>query len=174
MAKSIRFVIDACVARASGPPGSTQPTSSRCRDFLVAVRSNSHRMVMSDSIKTEWDKHQSNFARGWRVSMVARKGIEFLKVEENVPLRSKIQVRSANAEIAAIIIKDLHLVEAAIATDQRIVSIEKRVFDHLRTIGRPIKDLLRLAYANPSDPTHDTVRWVEESAPIRSPYKLLS
>src|SRR5438105_13114500 len=64
------LVVDASVARAAGSLESTHPTGVLCRDFLVAVRGVCHRIAWTDAIKLEWDKHDSRFARQWRLSML--------------------------------------------------------------------------------------------------------
>jgi hypothetical protein len=64
------LVVDASVARAAGSLESKHPTGILCRDFLMGVRSVCHRIVWTEAIKVEWDKHDSVFARQWRVSML--------------------------------------------------------------------------------------------------------
>jgi hypothetical protein len=45
------LVIDASIARSCGAPNATFPTSKNCRDFLNAVLTICHRMVLTDDIK---------------------------------------------------------------------------------------------------------------------------
>ena len=55
------------------------PRPSNCCEFLQAVLDVCHRMVLTAPIREEWNKHQSRFARTWRVSMMARKKIEVVR-----------------------------------------------------------------------------------------------
>jgi hypothetical protein len=61
------LVTDASVAQAAGSLESKDPPGSLCRDFLVAVRGVCHRIAWTKAISGEWDKHESAFARLWRV-----------------------------------------------------------------------------------------------------------
>jgi hypothetical protein len=173
MAKSKRLVIDACVARASGPPGSTHHTSSNCRKFLEGVRRICHRMILTQAIADEWNKHQSRFARSWRVSMHARKKIEFIDITEDKNLRDRITKLVNDDFVLKIILKDMHLVEAAIYTDRCIVSLETSSFGHLRLIASEIKEIAQLALVNPDEAVQDPIGWLEAGAPISGAYKLL-
>jgi hypothetical protein len=76
--RSRLLVVDASIARAAGDV-STHPTSRRCCDFLLAVREICHQIVMIAPIQHEWDKHQSRFARTWRLSMLAKKKLKILE-----------------------------------------------------------------------------------------------
>jgi len=62
------LVIDASIAHAAGVT-SKHPTDQKCCEFLQAVLDVCHRMVLTAPIREEWNKHQSGFARMWRVSM---------------------------------------------------------------------------------------------------------
>lgn len=173
MAKSHRLVIDACVARASGPPGSAHPTSSNCREFLEGVRRICHRMIFTDEIMHEWNKHQSGFARRWRVSMHARKKIEFIHAQRDEHLRKRIVNETRDEAISKIILKDTHLLEAAITTDRRIVSLETNSFGHLRSIAGEIKEIAQLTLVNPDDSAQEPIAWLEDGAPISDLHRIL-
>ena len=52
---SRRLVIDASVVHAAGPEGATFPTSKNCRDFLKAVLTICHNVVMTPEIGKEFE-----------------------------------------------------------------------------------------------------------------------
>ena len=83
------LVIDASIARAAGDL-SKHPTSRNCCEFLQAVLDLCHRMVLTPPIREEWNKHRSRFASKWRVSMMARKKIEFCEVAAHHSLEKRI------------------------------------------------------------------------------------
>ena len=87
---SRKLVIDASVARASGGPEASMPSSKRCRDFMLKAREVCHRIVMSPDLRAEWKRHQSNFARAWLVSMVSRRKFLFAGNCENAQLRQTL------------------------------------------------------------------------------------
>jgi hypothetical protein len=114
---SRRLVIDASVGAAAGQ--TNFPTSRRSREFLTEVLKISHRAVMTQELAQEWDDHQTRFSRLWRVEMRSRRKVVDLEHVENEQVRS--QVRSTKA-----VLKDLHLIEAALATDNTVISLDDR------------------------------------------------
>src|SRR5215471_15279536 len=89
--RSKRLVIDASVARAAGGEDADSPTAKYCRDFLKAVLSICHHVVMTPEISEEWKQHQSRFTSQWRVSMEARKKVERIESALNRRFREKIE-----------------------------------------------------------------------------------
>ena len=79
---------------------------------------------MTPAIRDEWDKHQSNFARKWRRSMMARKKLDLVNLEELEGLRQKIDLIDIPQASRTAMLKDCHLIEAAIATERRIISLD--------------------------------------------------
>ena len=173
MAKSRRLVIDADVLKASGDINAIKPRAARCRDFLTAVRSLGHQVVASNEIIREWKNHPSRFASKWRVQMHGRKGIVFPLIHENPSLRARISKHAPEESITLIILKDVHLIDAALATDNRIVSMDKRAFNHLRKLASHLPEIHQLALVNPEVPDPDPVQWLKDGAPLSEQYKLL-
>ncbi len=121
--QSSRLVIDASIARASGGADAVHPTAATVRDFLQQVLIICHRAVMTPAIRGEWDRHESSFARKWRRSMVAKRKLIILDLPERCDLRTAVDQGSASRNEKSAMIKDLLLVEAAIATDERIIAL---------------------------------------------------
>jgi hypothetical protein len=69
---SRRLVIDASIAARAGDRKKLHPAGQACRDFLEAVLTICHRMVLTSAIGKEWSDHQRSFATKWRVRMYAR------------------------------------------------------------------------------------------------------
>ena len=120
---SKRLVIDASVASAAG--ATMHPTSRRCREFLSEVLKISHRAVMTPDLTREWDRHQSLFALRWRAQMRSLGKIVDIAGVESGELRRQVVLTLA-------VRKDLHLVEAALATDKTVVSLDDRAAVELR------------------------------------------
>ena len=114
---SRRLVLDASLASAAGQ--TLHPNSFRSREFLSEVLKISHQVVMTVALAQEWDRHQSLFAFRWRAEMRSRAKIVDLADIENEEVRRQVAVSKA-------IQKDLHLVEAALATDKIVVSLDDR------------------------------------------------
>ena len=113
------LVIDASVVRAAGE--TIHPVSSACREYLLAIRRICHRVGMTEKIREEWDRHMSRFTRKWRRSMAARRKPDVRLTPANIHLN--ISEFSAHAQ--ATIEKDRHLLEAASAADNVIVTLDE-------------------------------------------------
>jgi hypothetical protein len=114
---SRRLVVDASVASAAGQ--TRHPTSFRSREFLGEVLKISHRMVMTATIADEWDRHQSLYATRWRAEMRARNKVIDSSDVQNEEVRRQVRLSKT-------VQKDLHLIEAALATDQIVISLDDR------------------------------------------------
>jgi hypothetical protein len=156
---SKRLVIDASIVRSAGGKEAASPTSVHCRDFLQAILEISHQIVMTPYIKAEWDKHKSRFATIWLRQMVAKKKFKFLNILVNNELWKKIEYLAASDKEREEMIKDLRLIEAAIATDKIVISLDgntARKFFHRAAVQ--IAELKDIAWVNPDK--------IEEEKPI--------
>ena len=165
------LVIDASIARAAGEV-SMHPTSRDCREFLQTVLKVCHRMAMTEDIQAEWNKHQSRFARAWRTSMVARKKIEFVEVAPHLSLERRIERAVVDTYLAAIVDKDRRLIEAAMVTEQRVISLDDHVRRHLQDHIAKLPEAHSICWVNPCIPDEQAVAWLEAGAPVERPRML--
>jgi hypothetical protein len=162
--RSVVLIIDASIAMAAGET-SMHPTSRHCREFLHAVLQVCHRMALTTPIQEEWSRHQSGFARRWRVSMMARKKIEIVEISPHRSLKKRIAGVAPSAAVASVLEKDRPLIEAALATDQRIASLDDRVRKHLKERALSLNELASICWVNPEKTTEGAVAWLERGAP---------
>lgn len=92
--KTCCLVIDASIAQAAGTLASSAPIGIRCSEFLNAVRGVCHRMAWSESIKAEWDEHQSPSAAQWLVTMMNLKKLRPVRDAPLEELRQAIEEHS--------------------------------------------------------------------------------
>ena len=171
---SKQLVIDADVARASGSETATHPRAEHCRDFLNAVLSLSHRMVMTEQINNEWKNHQSRFARRWRVSMDARKKIERIDPPENAELQAKVTTTTNNENEIEALQKDFHLLQAALLTDQTIISLDETVRQLFKQASQQIGEIQHIIWVNPDRTAEEQpIAWLQNGAPPE-PHRQLS
>ncbi|RDE51673.1 MAG: hypothetical protein DVS81_04635 [Candidatus Accumulibacter meliphilus] len=147
--RTSRLVIDASIARASGGIEAVHPTATAVRDFLQKVLIMCHRAVMTPAIRLEWEKHESAFARKWRRSMVARKKVIVIATQEMSEVRAAIKDGPASQNDKSAMIKDLLLVEAAIATDERVIALDDKVQTLFIVESKRIAALRRIVWINP-------------------------
>ena len=160
MAKGRRryLVIDASIAGAAG--NRDADPSRPCTAALNAVLHTLHRLAMSGPLLEEWKRHQTRFARGWLLSMYARRLVDELDIGDDEPLRGRIEHAAPNANIAAILLKDAHLIELALASDERILSLDETARRHYHQAAQEIRELRRLCWVNPAVPDEQAVEWL--------------
>jgi hypothetical protein len=169
---SAELVIDACVARASGKENATSPTSKNCRDFLLAVLGNGHRLVMTPEITAEWKTHESSFARNWRKTMVAKKKLTAVRVGQNGQIRSRIAACCSNKRVVSALLKDMLLIEAAWATGDSVTSIDEEARLHFNNTAWTVTELRSIAWVNPDREDEAPITWLGNGAPL-DPHRLL-
>lgn len=167
---SKRLVIDASVARSAGGEDATYPTSVHCRDFLIAVLDICHKVVMTPDIREEWNKHESDFARTWRRQMVAKRKFEFLDIPVNDELWDKIDQMAGSNKHRAEMFKDLRLIEAAIATDKTVISLDdKTARKFFSGAAVHLDELKDLVWVNPDKIEEEKpIEWLEKGAKAES------
>ena len=169
--KSKSLVIDASVAHASGGESATHPEATHTRDFLQAVLKICHKAVMPPAVREEWNAHQSRFARSWRTRMVARGKLLLYDVDERPDIRLKIKQASVTSKQKDAMQKDCHLLESAIATDHRIVSLDNVARDLFKS-ELDVQDVNNVMWVNPIVDAEQVLAWLAEGAPERPEYKL--
>ena len=162
---SRKIVVDASVARASGGKDATYPLPKNCRDFLKTILVVCHHAVMSPDIATEWKKHESNWARTWRASMVARKKMHIVHPPNDLNLREQLLKSSTNEKQGEAMIKDCQLIEAAIATDHRIASLDETARSLFAVASHTTLQLMNITWINPGDMSEDPIEWLKQGAP---------
>ena len=162
---SKRLVIDTDVAQSSGGEDATDTRAINCRDFLTQVRSLNYRVVMTKEISDEWKRHRSGFALEWRVSMNARRRIERIDPPEDENLRAKISSTARSEKQIEVIEKDFHLLQAAIATDHTIISLDEIVRGLFAHASQRVGEIRNIIWVNPDRSAEEPITWLQNGAP---------
>jgi hypothetical protein len=140
------LVIDGSIARSAGE--TTHPISRSCREAMVNILSICHKMAMTDDILVEWKKHESNFARKWRRTMVAKKKV--IKIDEfELQCRKKSVSELKIAEQRALE-KDMHLLKGACAADGIIITRDEEIIRIWEKCGKNYKTPMQIKWINPA------------------------
>ena len=161
---SRRLVIDASVAARAGDRRRLHPEGKRSRDFLAQVLVICHRMVLTSQIGDEWREHQQSFARKWRKWMYARKKVDCIDVEHDETLRRRIERVGATDKEREEMLKDCLLIEAALATDRRVASLDEKARNMLGRASEHVAELKRIVWVNPNRPEEHPITWLEKGA----------
>ena len=170
-----RLVIDTDVVKASGGETATHPTSKNCRDFLMTVRTLNYRVVMSVEIRKEWNEHASNFAIRWWGAMERRKKVcDIDNPPRDKNLRTKISSTARSKKQIEAMEKDFHLLNAALATDQTIISREKRIRKLFARASKQVGEIQGIIWVNPDRTAEEQpIEWLKNGAPSEE-YRQLS
>lgn len=175
-----RLIVDASIARAAGRERTAElplldtivTTPKNCRDLLNAVLRLGFRMTMTPEIVREWDDHQGSFALGWRVAMRTAGKIEIRPSCRSGELREAItgmagqqigKVR-VTEDVCRIMLKDCHLLEAALETDKIILALDEKARNPMRTTAQVIEAIRQIVWVNPDKPEEQAIAWLEAGA----------
>lgn len=177
------IVVDVSVARAAGTSGKPEPQA--CRQALLAIRNFDHKVSMSKSVENEWMKKEpdkngnlrayaSLFAISWLVEMRSHNRIEPIVLEENSELRqqclNELQNNPRTSSSSGPVAKDFHLVETALKSDKRVLSIDKNMFNHLHHLQDIANNVCSVMWVNPiENPAED---WLKSDAPDNPDYHI--
>ena len=161
---SKRLVIDTDVAQASGDEDATAPRAINCRDFLKAVRSQNHRIVMTREINSEWKNHQSRFALEWRVSMDARRRVDRIDTPAYEELRDKVAGTTTDADEIENMEKDFHLLQAALAADQTVISLDETIRRLFGRASQQVGEIRGIIWVNPDKAEEQPIAWLQNGA----------
>ncbi len=166
------IVIDADIMRSAGT--SQHPHSSNARKLLDAVWDAGHRMVQCAPLKQEHDRHQGRYASLWRTKMISKKRWVHWKHEENTDLR-RILVEAFPAGSQARdreVLKDAHLLEAAAATDKRIVSKDATARNLFRLACPNLIAHKAILWGDLTGAPAKVIQWVEDGCAERKDFRL--
>ncbi|MGI9107258.1 MAG: hypothetical protein ACR2G4_13530 [Pyrinomonadaceae bacterium] len=129
------------------------------------MRSKRYLVIITPQLRREWDDHKSLFARTWLTAMTTRGAVIFLDIEASNKLRREIEQATAPraAELKAMR-KDYHLLEAALATDRNVVSLDESVRALFDTAAMSLAALKNIVWVNPDKPAEEPMIWLEKNA----------
>jgi hypothetical protein len=136
-----------------------------CAQFLAAVRETDHRMVMTDTLREEWDWHRSNFAARWLRTMYVARKVDGLSVEADEDLRKALTLDVSEKD-AETMLKDVHLLEAALATDWRVASKETGCRECFRSVAPKVKAIRKIYWVDPTIAEEEPIEWLHRGAPL--------
>lgn len=131
---------------------------------MLSVLTVCHRIVMTKAIRKEWKEHQSGFARGWRVSMEARKKVVPIDAPVDDALRAAAAATATTEKCQTAMLKDMHLIEAALAADRGVIALDETVRALFHTAAGSVGILKTVLWVNPGIAEEAAVAWLENKA----------
>ena len=158
------MVIDASVARSAGTR--EHPVSKRAREFLHVFMASDNSVVTTPDIQAEWKKHQTILAQKWLATMIAKKRRVHLNNVTQPNLRDQLTLACGEPDKLAAMEKDLLLVEAAVATDQCVISCDNKVRRYFGEMCEHIPLFQEVLWVNPILEEESACEWILEGAKL--------
>jgi hypothetical protein len=161
---SKRLVVDTDIASSASGELVHDTRPKQCRDFLIAIKDNKHSIVMTEAIREEWQKHQSRFTGTWIRSMYARRLVSYIDVSADPELRQKVELAVASQKKRMVMLKDVHLVEAALQAHKIVTSLDETVRQCFHEAASTITILKHITWVNPCKDEETAIEWLEHGA----------
>ena len=165
---SKRLVIDTDVLRRSGGQKATYPAAKSCRDFLNTVTVLSYHVVITPEISKEWNRRASPFARRWWVSMERRNRMCDIDPPQDDKMCGKILRTARSNRQKEKMEKDFRLLNAALATDQTIISCEKEIRKLYARAAQQVSEIRDIIWVNPERTVEEQpIVWLKKRCSCR-------
>jgi len=158
----MRLVIDTSVVQAPGPDHATDERPKRCRDFLDAVYEVCCRVVVTDKILGQWKKHWSRFAQRWYRIMSQHGKVVYDHEISDPALQAKVRALDVGKKQLRLMLEDTFLIEAALATDRIVVSLDDEVHNLFRAACQTIAEMRPILWVNPARPEEEAAKWLRK------------
>jgi len=168
----MRLVIDSSVVQAPGPDHPTDERPKRCRDFLGAVYVLCHRVVVTDAILSQWKRHWSRFARTWYRVMLQHRKVVYDHGISDPALRAKVGALDAGKKELRLMLEDAFLIEAALATDKIVISLDDEARELFRAACQTIAEMRPVTWVNPARPEEAAAKWLRKGVQPEGKRKL--
>ncbi|MCY7406535.1 MAG: hypothetical protein LH631_03915 [Alkalinema sp. CAN_BIN05] len=161
-----KLVVDTSVAAASGHKQTKSPPKSECcHNFLMAVEECGHSIVMNKEILAEWKEHETTFTRKWRLQMTRSNKVIVSKFRD-ITLQESILMMAVGDKQHHEMMKDICLLQAALETDRRIVSLDENTArKYFTQAAKTIPKLQEIVWVNPDKPEETPIEWLKADAP---------
>jgi hypothetical protein len=165
-------VIDACVGCSAGLGVAD---SLACREFLQVVFKAGIVFHASGDVMSEWSKHAGSFGVSWLAQMASAGRLQMLPMAltgSRVRIRVEMLGTSSTCREASSMIKDLHLIEAALTADGRVASRDEASRSLFQRAAGFVHELTSIYWANPTILSDDASDWVLAGCPARADLRL--
>jgi len=110
----------------------------------------------------------SHFASTWLAAMAARGRVMSDKIGANVVTRREIEGAAATPKKMTALRKDFHLIEAALANDLSVVSLDEIVRRLFKAAAPAVAAIQKVVWVNPAVPAERPIEWLVKGARAES------
>ena len=98
--------------------------------------------------------------------MVGRKKLCWLSDPADEAVRALLARLETTAAERDAMLKDVHLVEAALATDHTVVSLDDHAREAFASAAQSVGQLRMIAWVNPGNPAENILDWLRNGAEV--------
>ncbi len=96
--------------------------------------------------------------------MFARKKVELAESVTKQDLRDKIYAAAENEKSRAAMLKDVHLLEAAMATDETVIALDEIVRELFAEASKSVGEIRTIVWVNPDKAEEKSLVWLKGGA----------
>jgi hypothetical protein len=119
---------------------------------------------MTPDIRSEWKKHRSRFTATWLASMTARKKVCVVSPTVDVSVMEKLRKAQMSEKDEAAVVKDIVLLEAALATDSVVASLDEQVRLLFKAFAAQWGRIRSIVWVNPANSDEQSLEWLSSGA----------
>lgn len=155
------LVVDADIVCSAGETRAHDQRPRRCAEFLEAILTHGHTIILTNDLFEEWRRRRSRFATSWLRSAFARKRVQWVTPSSSL-LRDKFNDLDIAATERAAMQKDRHLIDAALASDRRIASLDEtaRALFTAAAATPQLRVITNVMWVNPELGSDRAVEWL--------------
>ncbi|NLF03302.1 MAG: hypothetical protein GX601_20250 [Anaerolineales bacterium] len=176
MSERLGIVVDASVVRGAG---ASSVAASACMDCLGEIQKRCV-VVMSREIEWEWmhttesspegmATNMSQYAALWYSSMRSQRRVRWVSSKQHCDVCRELSCLCDPSFIVKLQ-QDFHLVDAALESDRRVVSRDKKMRRALERACTTVTAIRHIAWVVPPD--HDAASWIASGALLGPPFCL--
>lgn len=106
--------------------------------------------------------------------MIATKRFHYIELSENRALCDAIEATAVREEDINAMLKDFHLLGAALETDQIIISLDETIRGLFKRASQQVGEIRNIIWVNPDKTTEEhPIAWLQNGAPPE-PHRRLS
>ncbi len=128
--------------------------------------------MITEEIWDEWKRHRSSFALEWLTSMRARKLTYRAEEVINDALRAKLERHAKTDVDREEMLKDVRLLEAALATDNFVISLNELDRKRFQSVAPKIGEIRAVVWVNPTLSEEQCFVWLENGCPVEKERQL--
>lgn len=164
----MRLVVDVNIVHSSGGITAIHSTALKCREVLLTIYENQHKIVISSDLRHECVRHATPFSVSWYYQMKRNNLIEDIHDVRDETLREKILGCFPSDSVKKKVKKDIHLIEAALKTDKKILSNDQKERKKYCHASSSVTELNAIIWVNHLKNHDQVVNWLRCGASCSS------